>query len=101
LRCLPSAKNAPYIISVAFVRNPLGGEDSIISDCDEIELQCVDQIIHLSVDSKMRIYALEQSRGSFSPGFMNIKYLKADNLQQIVKPKVQELDTAVSRMIDL
>lgn len=43
LKTLPSAKNAPFIISVAFVRNAVGGSnDSIVADCDEVELQCVD-----------------------------------------------------------
>lgn len=58
LKTLPSAKNAPYILSVGFVRNPMS-EDSVITDCDEVELQCVDQILHVSVDAKMRIHALE------------------------------------------
>ncbi len=41
LKSLASAKNAPYIISIGFVRSA-SGEDSIVMDCDEIELQCVD-----------------------------------------------------------
>jgi hypothetical protein len=59
--------------------------------------------MHIAVDAKMRIHAIEQSRGNFyatSPGYMNSKYLMADNLQQIVKPKVQELEVAISRMIN-
>lgn len=59
LKGLPSAKYAPYIVSVAFVRNPSGGQDSIIADCDDVELQCVDQVLHLAVDSRMRIHAME------------------------------------------
>jgi hypothetical protein len=58
-----SVKVAPFILSVGFVRNP-SGDDSIIIDCDDVELQCVDQVLHLAVDSKMRIHAMEQSRGS-------------------------------------
>ena len=41
LKTLPSAKNAPYILSIAFLRNSTG-DDSIVVDCDDIELQCVD-----------------------------------------------------------
>ena len=37
LRKLVSAQSSPYIISVAFLRNPVGG-DSIVVDCDEVEL---------------------------------------------------------------
>ena len=83
LKTLKSAQTAPYILSVAFVRNP-SSDDSIIIDCDEIELQCIDQVLHLAVDSKMRVHAMEQSRGSnysWSPGSLNIKYLKAENIQ--------------------
>lgn len=67
-----------------------------------MELQCVDQVVHLAVDAKLRIHAIEQSRGSHystAPGYLNSKYLLADNLQQILRPKVQELEVALSRMI--
>jgi exosome complex RNA-binding protein Rrp42 (RNase PH superfamily) len=37
LRGLPSAKTAPYILSIGFIRNA-AGEDSIVIDADEIEL---------------------------------------------------------------
>ena len=102
LKTLPSAKSAPYVLSLGFIRNA-AGEDSIVVDSDEIEMQCVDQIVHLAVDSKMRIHAIEQSRGNFysqSPGYLNSKYLMADNIQQIVKPKLQELDVSMSRMVN-
>jgi exosome complex RNA-binding protein Rrp42 (RNase PH superfamily) len=80
LKGLSSAKNAPYIVSIGFVRNSTGGEDAIVVDCDEMELQCVDQIMHIAVDSRLKIHGIEQSRGQSQPGFMNIKYLKAANL---------------------
>jgi hypothetical protein len=41
LKSLKSAAQAPYILSIGFARNP-AGEDSIVIDCDEVELQCVD-----------------------------------------------------------
>jgi hypothetical protein len=59
LRGLQSAKTAPYLLSVGFVRNSMGGEDAFILDGDELELQCVDQILHLAVDSKLRIHGIE------------------------------------------
>lgn len=84
LRTLPSAKNAPHILSISFLRNSTG-DDSIVIDCDDIELQCVDQVLHLAVDAQnLRIYAMEQSRGTWSatpPGSMNVKYLKAENME--------------------
>lgn len=64
LRILSSAKSAPYVVSVGFLRNA-AGEDSILMDCDDIEQQCIDQIVHFAIDSKMRLHALEQSRGNF------------------------------------
>jgi hypothetical protein len=44
-------------LSIGFVRNA-AGEDSIIFDGDDIELQCVDQIIHVAVDSKLCIHSI-------------------------------------------
>lgn len=99
LKPLPSASKAPYIVSIGFVRNPTGGEDAIVADCDEVELQCVDQVMHFAVDEQLKIHAIEQSRGaSMNAGFMSIKYLKSENLAQILKPKVQELEVTLSRM---
>ena len=87
---IKSAHNAPYVLSIGFVRNA-AGEDSILVDGDDIELQCVDQILHVSIDSKLRIHAIEQSRGnnySQAPGYFNTKYLMGANLTEILKPKV-------------
>lgn len=38
---IKSAQNAPYVLSLGFVRNA-AGEDSIVIDGDDVELQCVD-----------------------------------------------------------
>lgn len=38
LRHLPSAKLVPYILSICFIRDPKGGEDTIVIDADDIEL---------------------------------------------------------------
>lgn len=55
--------------------------------------------MHFAVDESIKIYAIEQSKGSSNnAGFMSIKYLKAENLVQILKPKVQELEVYLSRM---
>jgi hypothetical protein len=91
------------VLSIGFIRNA-AGEDSIVIDSDDVELQCVDQVLHVAVDSKMRIHSIEQSRGSYytqSPGYFNTKYLMSANLAEILRPKVQELEIAVARMIDL
>lgn len=52
----------------------------------------------------MRIHAIEQSRGnnfSQAPSYFNTKYLMAANFAEILKPKVQEMEIAVNRLIDL
>jgi hypothetical protein len=46
------------VLSLGFIRNA-AGEDSIVVDSDEVELQCVDQVVHFAVDSKLRIHAVE------------------------------------------
>ena len=58
IKHLKSAQNAPYVLSIGFVRNA-AGEDSIVVDGDDIELQCVDQILHVAVDSKLRIHSIQ------------------------------------------
>ena len=48
---LKSAATAPYIISVGVCRDPVEG-DIIVMDCDGIEIQCVDQILHVAIDKE-------------------------------------------------
>jgi hypothetical protein len=47
---LKSAKDAPYVVSVGILRDEVDG-DLVIIDCDEVEVQCVDQILHVAVDA--------------------------------------------------
>lgn len=96
LRPLKSAATAPYLVSVGFVR---GAVDAVVFDCDEVELQCVDQILHMTVDSRMKVHALEQSRGGTQGGLLSTRYLKGENLQQILRPKLNELEAAISRAL--
>lgn len=96
LKALPSAKQLPFLLSIGFVRHPAGGEDALILDLDDVELQCVDQVVHLAIDSKLRLHAMEQTT---SRVYLNPLMLKAANLAQVVKPKVQELDLLVTRMM--
>ena len=52
----------PHVVSVAVVRDEVDG-DLVVLDCDSVEIQCVDQILHLAVDRDCKVHALEQSRG--------------------------------------
>ena len=52
----------PFVVSVGVVRDEIDG-DLIILDCDGVEIQCIDQILHLSIDKRGKIFAFEQSRG--------------------------------------
>ena len=45
-----SAKNAPYIVTIGILRDEVEG-DLIVIDCDETEVQCVDQLLHMALDS--------------------------------------------------
>jgi exosome complex RNA-binding protein Rrp42 (RNase PH superfamily) len=47
---LKSAKVAPFLVSIGIIRDEVDG-DLIVLDCDETEVQCVDQILHVAVDS--------------------------------------------------
>ena len=48
---LKSAASAPFVISVGVCRDAVEG-DIIVMDCDGIEIQCVDQILHVAVDKE-------------------------------------------------
>jgi hypothetical protein len=60
--------------------------------------------LHLAIDPKLKLHSLEQSKGGgisnrASTGFLNQKFFMAENLIQIVKPKVTELDILINKMI--
>jgi len=48
----------PFVVSVGVIRDEVDG-DLVVLDCDSVEIQCVDQILHLAVDNECRIYAFE------------------------------------------
>ena len=58
---ISSAQDAPFIVSIALMRDQQ--QDIVVLDVDAFEIQCVDQILHLAVDSKMRVRGFVQSKG--------------------------------------
>lgn len=50
---LASSVEAPWILSVGVMREQ--ELDIVVLDVDAFEIQCVDQILHLAVDSKMQV----------------------------------------------
>ena len=77
----------PFIVSVGVIRDEVDG-DLIVLDCDSVEIQCVDQILHLAVDKECRIYAFEQSRGQSartSPCNLPANIFTSGNLQSLVQ----------------
>ena len=75
----------PFVVSVGVLRDEIDG-DLVILDCDSVEIQCVDQILHLAVDRNCRIYAFEQSRGlsRISPCNMPANIFTSGNLHSLV-----------------
>lgn len=55
---ISSALLAPFVVTVGIVRDPVEG-DFVVLDCDASEVQCVDQLVHLSVDNANKIHAFE------------------------------------------
>ena len=47
---LKSVKSCPFVVSIGIIRDEVDG-DLVVLDCDENEVQCVDQILHVAVDS--------------------------------------------------
>ena len=76
----------PYVVSVGVLRDEVNG-DLVVLDCDSVEIQCVDQILHLAVDRQCRIYAFEQSRGlsRSSPCNLPANIFTSGNLQNLVQ----------------
>ena len=91
MKRLNSANNAPFLITIALARDQI--QDHLLMDCDHFESQCVDQLLHVAVDSKLRIHAIEQSKGTgLSNNFLPSKILMQENMKRVLKQKVQELD---------
>lgn len=89
---LKSAQNAPFVVTVGLLRDEVDG-DLIVLDCDETEVQCVDQLLHIAVDQACRVYAFEQSRGQTrkQPCAMPANIFTVKNLSNVLKAKVKEL----------
>ena len=88
----------PYLVSIGVVRDSACDDMLIILDPDQTELQCIDQTIHLAVDSKLKIHAMIQSKGEGSeeqdcvPGIPANLFLAA-NLRNVIKDRVQQLES--------
>ena len=77
----------------------------VILDPDQLEMQCVDQFLHLGVslldNQKVKVHSMIQSKGDGSteeqcvPGLPSNLFLVA-NLQNILKPRLQELQSLFS-----
>ena len=81
----------PFVVSVGVLRDEVDG-DLIVLDCDSVEIQCVDQILHLAVDDQCRVYAFEQSRGlsRVSPCNLPANIFTTGNLQRLVQEIVAQ-----------
>eukprot|EP00347_Sterkiella_histriomuscorum_P020972 403335752 len=98
LERLRSAAKAPFLFSVGFIRHEV--QDIVGFDADDFEIQCFDQILHISVDSNLRIHGMEQSKGnSIQQGLMFSKWLTSGNLSKILKPKLIEFERMSSKLI--
>lgn len=75
----------PHVVSVAVLRDEIDG-DLVVLDCDSVEIQCVDQILHLAVDAENKVHALEQSRGltRSSPCNLPANIFTSGNLKSLI-----------------
>ena len=69
----------------------------MVMDCDDCEVQCVDQILHLAVDKDFRVHGIEQSSCNF--GLMKSQFMQTGNVQKIIKPKIKDLDKQFGMLI--
>ena len=93
---------APYVISIGIIRSESENQSfSILLDADQTELNCVDQILHISIDKHLRIHSLEQSKcegissvidggSQISSGIPSNLFLQG-NLKSILKERLNEL----------
>lgn len=88
---MPSVRQAPFIVSVAVVRDVQ--QDIVILDLDSVEIQCVDQIVHVCIDKNMKIWGFEQSKGltKKQPCGLPAAIFSQTNMRQILRTKVGEL----------
>lgn len=57
---LKSTQDAPFFLSVGILRGiESSGGDLIVMDLDSVEIQCIDQVLHLLVDKEQRVRGFE------------------------------------------
>lgn len=79
-------------MTVGILRGEAG--DVVVLDCDATESQCVDQLVHLSIDKEMRIHGFEQSKGLMSkqPCGLPAQIFSSRNLRAILSERVSQLE---------
>ena len=85
-------ENAPFVISVGICRDPVEG-DIILIDCDSIEIQCVDQILHIAVDKNNCIHGFEQSKSAQKKMIagLPVQIFSSNDFSAILEEKILEL----------
>ena len=87
---LKSAARAPYIVTVAVMRDARG-DDIVIMDCDSLECQCVDQLVHFCVSADLRVSGFQQTKGLNSrrqPCALPANLFSSKNLERVLGQKV-------------
>ena len=87
-----SAQKAPFIISVALMRD--SEQDIVVLDVDQTEIQCVDQILHMAVGKDLQIGGFIQSKGMNSkkqPCGLPAAIFSSKNVKAILSDKVRQL----------
>lgn len=81
----------PFVVSVGVLRDEVDG-DLIVLDCDSVEIQCVDQVLHLAIDTQCRVHGFEQSRGLSRASSCNLpaNLFTAGNLQKVLKQIISQ-----------
>ena len=90
------------MISIGVIRSESENQSfSILLDSDQTELLCVDQVLHVAVDSRMKIHSVEQTKSdgissqidggaAIASGIPANLFLQG-NLKKILKDRLEEL----------
>ena len=89
---------SPFIVSIGVIRDAACDEMLILLDPDQVEMQCIDQTIHIAIDSRLKVHSMTQSKGDGSdesdcvPGIPANLFL-AKNLKNSLQERVKELES--------